>query len=101
MTQTDRSETNTTHRPYTKSLLKNIRVLAAQQTQRRTDASPPKTVTLEVAEDDAKKLTLAGAIGQLSLTLTRGDSGEEAGRVMIRAILSPCRIKIRRRKTRR
>ena len=83
MTQTDRSETNATHRPYTKSLLKSIRVLAAdQQTQRRTDASPPKTVTLEVSEDDAKKLTLAGAIGQLSLTLTRGDGGKEAGRVI-------------------
>jgi pilus assembly protein CpaB len=83
MTQTDRSEANTTRRPYTKSLLKNIRVLAAdQQTQRRTDASPPKTVTLEVSEDDAKKLTLAGAIGQLSLTLTRGDGSKDAGRVV-------------------
>ena len=83
MTQTERGEANSSHRPYTKTLLKNIRVLAAdQQTQRRPDAQPPKTVTLEVTEDDAKKATLAGAIGQLSLTLNRGDSGVDAGRVV-------------------
>jgi pilus assembly protein CpaB len=83
LTQTEKSETNSTHRPYTKTLLKNVRVLAAdQQTQRKADAQPPKTVTLEVTEDDAKKLTLAGAIGQLSLTLNRGDSGADTGRVV-------------------
>ncbi len=83
LTQTEHGEANSSHRPYTKTLIKNIRVLAAdQQTQRRTDALPPKTVTLEVTEDDAKKLTLAGAIGQLALTLNRGDSGVDAGRVV-------------------
>ena len=83
LTQTEKSETNATHRPYTKALLKNVRVLAAdQQIQRKADAQPPKTVTLEVAEDDAKKLTLAGTIGQLSLTLNRGDSGPDSGRVV-------------------
>ena len=83
LTQTEKSETNATHRPYTKTLLKNVRVLAAdQQTQRKADAQPPKTVTLEVAEDDAKKLTLAGTIGLLSLTLNRGDSGVDTGRVV-------------------
>ena len=46
MTQTERGEANSSHRPYTKTLIKNIRVLAAdQQFQRRTDAQPPKTVT--------------------------------------------------------
>ncbi len=83
LTQTENGEANSSHRAYTKSLIKNIRVLAAdQQTQRRIDALPPKTVTLEVTEDDAKKLTLAGTIGQLSLTLNRGDSGENTGRVV-------------------
>jgi len=83
MTQTERGEANSSRRPYTKTLIKNVRVLAAdQQFQRRTDAQPPKTVTLEVTEDDAKKLTLAGAIGQLSLTLNRGDSGVDTGRVV-------------------
>jgi pilus assembly protein CpaB len=83
LTQAEKSETNSTHRPYTKALLKNIRVLAAdQQIQRKADAQPPKTVTLEVTEDDAKKLTLAGAIGQLALTLNRGDSGLDTGRVV-------------------
>ena len=83
LTQTEHGEANSSHRPYTKTLIKNIRVLAAdQQTQRKTDAAPPKTVTLEVTEDDAKKLTLGGAIGQLSLTLNRGDNGLDAGRVV-------------------
>jgi pilus assembly protein CpaB len=83
LTQTEKAEANASHRPYTKTLLKNARVLATdQQTQRRQDAQPPKTVTLEVSEDDAKKLTLAGAIGQLSLTLNRGENGLDFGRVV-------------------
>ncbi len=83
MTQTERGEANASRRAYTKTLIKNIRVLAAdQQIQRKADAQPPKTVTLEVVEDDAKRLTLAGAIGQLSLVLNRGDSGVDTGRVV-------------------
>lgn len=83
LTQTEKSDTNPSHRPYTKTLLRNARVLAAdQQTQRRQDAQPPKTVTLEVTDEDAKRLTLAGTIGQLSLTLNRGDSGWEPSRVV-------------------
>jgi pilus assembly protein CpaB len=61
-------------RAYTKTLVRNVRVLAAdQQTQRKTQTQPPKTVTLEVIEDDAKRLTLAGSVGQLSLTLNKGE----------------------------
>ncbi len=85
MTQTDRQGdlVNGMPRAYTKTLIKNVRVLAAdQQTQRRLQAQPPKTVTLEVSEDDAKKLTLAGAIGQLSLTLNKGENSREAGRAI-------------------
>jgi len=83
LTQTGKAEANASHRPYTKTLLKNARVLATdQQTQRRQDALPPKTVTLEVSEDDAKKLTLAGTIGQLSLTLNRGGSSLDSGRIV-------------------
>ena len=76
MTQNGRAETpGSAPQAYTKTLVKNIRVLAAdQQTERRQQAQPPKTVTLEVSEEDAKRLTLAGSIGQLSLTLNKGDN---------------------------
>ena len=43
---------------------------------------PPKTVTLEVSEEDAKRLTLAGSIGQLSLTLVKGEGGRVASRAI-------------------
>jgi pilus assembly protein CpaB len=53
-------------------LLKNVRVLATDQTtERKGQASPPKAVTLEVVTEDAQKLVLAGTIGQLSLALRR------------------------------
>ena len=53
-------------------LLKNVRVLAADQTTERTaQVTPPKAVTLEVSTEDAQKLVLAGTIGQLSLALRR------------------------------
>jgi pilus assembly protein CpaB len=70
-------------RPSTKTLVKNVRVLAAdQQVERKQQTQPPKTVTLEVSEDDAKRLTLAGTVGQLSLTLNRGDGPRVAGRAV-------------------
>jgi pilus assembly protein CpaB len=70
-------------RAYTKTLVQNVRLLAAdQQTQRKAQIQPPKTVTLEVSEDDAKRLTLAGAIGQLSLTLNKGEAGAAASRLV-------------------
>jgi pilus assembly protein CpaB len=53
-------------------LLKNVRVLAADQsTERKGQASPPKAVTLEVATEDAQKLILASTVGQISLALRR------------------------------
>jgi pilus assembly protein CpaB len=85
LTQTERQSesSNAAPRAYTKTLVKNVRVLAAdQQVQRKQQTQPPKTVTLEVSEEDAKKLTLAGAIGQLSLTLNKGESSQEAGRIV-------------------
>jgi pilus assembly protein CpaB len=55
-------------------LMQNVRVLATDQaTQRKSQASPPKAVTLEVNTEDAQKLVLAGTIGQLSLALRRSD----------------------------
>ncbi len=70
-------------RAFTKTLVKNVRVLAAdQQVQRKQQNQPPKTVTLEVSEDDAKRLTLAGTVGQLSLTLNKGESSREASRAI-------------------
>ena len=53
-------------------LLKNIRVLATDQTtERKGQASPPKAVTLEVGTEEAQKVILASTIGQLSLALRR------------------------------
>ncbi len=61
-------------------LLQNVRVLATDQaTQRKTQASPPKAVTLEVNTEDAQKLVLAGTIGQLSLALRRLDGAADGG----------------------
>ncbi len=63
---------------FTATLLRNVRVLAVdQQTQRRPLVQPPKTVTLEATSEDARKLTLAQAIGQLSLALTSGPPSPE------------------------
>jgi pilus assembly protein CpaB len=70
-------------RAYTKTLVTDARVLAAdQQTERKQQTQPPKTVTLEVSEEDAKRLTLASAIGQLSLTLSKGDGVRGNSRVV-------------------
>lgn len=75
LTQTGRrGTTQEADRSYTKTLVRSVRVLATdQQTVRRPRAQPAKTVTLEVSEKDAKRLTLAGSVGQLSLTLNKGD----------------------------
>ncbi len=82
MTQTNR-DGNSGGRAFTVLLLRNIRVLAVdQQTQRKTQAQPPKTVTLEATPDDAKKLALASAIGQLSLALTTGVAAQDDGGVI-------------------
>ncbi len=81
MTQTEREGTGT--KAYAVILLRHIRVLAVdQQTQRKQLAQPPKTVTLEVSPENAKKLNLAQAIGQLSLALTKGTSGTDDGGVI-------------------
>ncbi|MGO9172158.1 MAG: Flp pilus assembly protein CpaB [Rhodomicrobium sp.] len=85
MTQTERTGevTDALPRAYTKTLVMNVRVLAAdQQIQRKQQNQPPKTVTLEVSEQDAKRLTLAGAIGQLSLTLNKGENSREPSRAV-------------------
>lgn len=55
-------------------LLQNIRVLAVDQvTERKSQASAPKSVTLEVNTEDTQKLALASQIGQMSLALKRYD----------------------------
>jgi pilus assembly protein CpaB len=76
MTQTERVGEITGGKAYTITLLRNVRVLAVDQQAivGRTQAQSPKTITLEVTSDDAKKLTLASTIGQLSLTLNPGGS---------------------------
>ncbi len=69
-----------TGKPSVVVLLQNVRVLATDQaTQRKTQASPPKAVTLEVNTEDAQKLVLAGTIGQLSLALRRLDGAADGG----------------------
>jgi pilus assembly protein CpaB len=78
LTQTERDGSGT--KAFAVTLLRNVRVLAMdQQTQRRQQAQPPKTVTLEASPEDVKKLTLAQAIGQLSLALTKGSGGADEG----------------------
>jgi pilus assembly protein CpaB len=55
-------------------LLQNARVLAVDQvTERKAQASAPKSVTLEVSTEGAQKLALASQVGQLSLALKRFD----------------------------
>jgi pilus assembly protein CpaB len=67
-----RAETGAPKEAFTATLVQNARVLAAdQQTQRKEKTTPPKAVTLEVTAEDAQKLVLGGAVGQLSLTLNR------------------------------
>ncbi len=95
LTQTDRAAAEATGsggpRAYTKTLVKNVRVLATdQQVERKQQTQPPKTVTLEVSEEDAKRLTLAGSVGQLSLTLNKGENGRAASRAVdLRDITAP------------
>jgi pilus assembly protein CpaB len=77
MTQTDREGAG--GKAYTATLVRNVRVLAVdQQTQRKQQTQPPKTVTLEASPEDGRKLTLAQEIGRLSLVLTKGpgESGD-------------------------
>ncbi len=57
-------------------LLRNVRVLATDQTtERKGQAAPAKAVTLEVGTQDAQKLILASTIGELSLALRRANGG--------------------------
>ena len=55
---------------YTDILLQNIRVLAIDQRQNRTqEAKPARAVTLEVDQIESQKLTLGSNVGTLSLAL--------------------------------
>jgi pilus assembly protein CpaB len=74
MTQADRiGGEGMASKAYVVTLLRNVKVLAVdQQTQRKVQGTPPKSVTLEVTSQDAKRLILASTIGQLSLTLNPG-----------------------------
>jgi pilus assembly protein CpaB len=82
MTQQEREGLSST-KAYAVTLLRNMRVLAIdQQTQRKPQAQPPKTVTLEANPEDAKKLALAQTVGQLSLVLTKGASSTDPGGVI-------------------
>jgi pilus assembly protein CpaB len=56
---------------YTDVLLQNVRVLAVNQLADDKTEKPvvAKAVTMEVSMQDAQKLTLAGNVGRLSLTL--------------------------------
>lgn len=68
----------TAEQPSVVVLLKNVRVLATDQTtERKGQASPAKAVTVEVGTEDAQKLILASTIGELSLALRRANGGGE------------------------
>lgn len=61
-------------------LMKNIRVLAVDSMLDKTmDKKIPSIITLEVNDDEAKKLRLAQEDGPLTLGLTRGDPGDRKG----------------------
>jgi pilus assembly protein CpaB len=88
MTSGGRSSESTavTEQPSVIVLLKNVRVLAADQsTERKGQASPPKAVTLEVATEDAQKLILASTVGQLSLALRRSHGDAQTATRLIGA----------------
>ena len=74
--------------PYVDVLLQNVKVLAVDQSadDRKEDAIVVKSVTLEVATQDAQKLTLAAGIGQLSLALR--EAASNAGEVTQRITIS-------------
>ena len=74
--------------PYVDVLLQKGKVLAVDQSadDRKEDAIVVKSVTLEVATQDAQKLTLAAGIGQLSLALR--EAASNAGEVTQRITIS-------------
>ena len=78
--------------PYVDVLLQNVKVLAVDQSadDRKEDAKVVKAVTLEVATQDAQKLTLAAGIGQLSLALREAASitGEITQRITINDLVA-------------
>ena len=78
--------------PYVDVLLQNVKVLAIDQSadDRKEGASVVKAVTLEVATQDAQKLTLAAGIGQLSLALREAASnvGEVTQRMTIKDLIA-------------
>src|SRR5262245_13617072 len=60
---------------YSDLLLQNVRVLAIDQIADRSgQAKPAKAVTIEVTTEDAQKVVLGAAVGQLSLALRNAGS---------------------------
>lgn len=78
--------------PYVDVLLQNVKVLAIDQTadDRQEAAAVVKAVTLEVATQDAQKLTLAAGIGQLSLALREvaSNAGEVTQRITVNDLVA-------------
>ncbi|MGI9384961.1 MAG: Flp pilus assembly protein CpaB [Methyloligellaceae bacterium] len=86
LTRTKVQEQGEMSRPksaFTDVLLENVRVLAVDQLadDRTEKPSVVKTVTIEVATDQAQKLALAGSVGVLSLALrSAGSLGDGSSR---------------------
>lgn len=78
--------------PYVDVLLQNIKVLAIDQSadDRKEGATVVKAVTVEVATQEAQKLTLAAGIGQLSLALREAASnvGEVTQRITVNDLVA-------------
>ena len=78
--------------PYVDVLLQSVKVLAIDQTadDRQEAAAVVKAVTLEVATQDAQKLTLAAGIGQLSLALREvaSNAGEVTQRITVNDLIA-------------
>jgi pilus assembly protein CpaB len=74
--------------PYTDVLLQDIRVLAIDQIHdpKRTEPVLGRTVTVETSLSEAQKITLASAIGNLTLVLRESSvfaQGDNCGRVTV------------------
>jgi len=69
--QSDPNNDTQGEQAYTDVVLQNVRVLAIDQKRAldSDDASPARTITVEVSIRDAQKLTLASSIGNLTLVL--------------------------------
>ena len=77
LTQTFRGETPASRRSVSETIAENIRVLAIDTT---AGAHAVRTATVEVSREEAEKISVAGELGKLSVTVRDGASGRDMAR---------------------